>query len=222
MDADESSTGNQLHDIIGEDVDPVNRISQEDITRLDAAKRTLDQNFHSLDGFIDGDLAENPVVITHQDSSKDTGFEVLRLLHNYLASLYSCNETVRVLVNRLLPSERQLADGAFTPATGGSEESYYGKRLAFLRGLRHDSQHGGFSCLSFDKSGELGAFAGYHLTFDSQRFINDSGLRTPSRFLEHTNDRQSSYPICYIGTFHKATLQPFLEDVDQWVASTPR
>ncbi|MDQ2052707.1 hypothetical protein RBH26_19865 [Natronolimnohabitans sp. A-GB9] len=148
------------------------------------------------------------------------GFEALRLLHNYLSSLYSLNETVRVLCNQYTPRDFELTSGDFTAVS--TDGSYYGRKLGFLRGLRTDFQHGGFSCLSFDKVGDLGSFEGYHVVFDQAAFINESGLREPNRFLQSTNEAEQRYPISYIGSFHQQTLQEFYNDVERWFTTADR
>lgn len=209
----------QLQMLAGEHVVPASRSSESEETRLAAAKRTLDQNYYELDEYIEGDLATNPVFICHRDNREDAGFEALRLLHNYLSSVYSFNETVRVLFNRRSPEKVELDRSDFTPAPGGTDESYYCRKLAFLRGLRTDFQHGGFSCLTFDKAGELGNFGGYHIVFDRSAFIDESGLRDPGRFLRHTNQNERRHPIAYIGQFHQETVQEFYDDVEAWFAA---
>lgn len=84
-------------------IEPNRRLRDSDEIRLSAAKRTVDQNYYELDTYIDGDLRTNPVFICRADRVEEEGFETLRLLHNYLASLYSLNEAVRVLCNRYTP-----------------------------------------------------------------------------------------------------------------------
>lgn len=124
-----------------------------------------------------------------------------------------------MLFNRHTPDGTELNCGDFTPASSGTESSYYGRKLSFLRGIRTDFQHGGYSCLELDKAGELGDFGGYHIKFDREAFIEESGLDGASRFLRYTNDREERYPLCFIGTFHQETLQGFYEDVEAWFDS---
>jgi len=214
--ADEQNFAYQLQTLAGTAATPAQRLGEQDRTRLSAAKRTVDQNYYELDEYIDGDLATNPVFLCHQANRQEEGFEVLRLLHNYLSSLYSFNETVRVLFNRQTTSEYTLSQGDFTPASGGTSQSYYGRKLGFLRGLRTDFQHGGFSCLSFEKAGELGEFGGYHIVFDEPAFLQESGLDEPSRFLRHSNGQEQRHPLCYLGQFQQETLQAFYDDTVAW------
>lgn len=213
-----SSFEYQLQTLANEEITPSSGLSEQDAIRLNAAKRTLDQNYFDIDKYIDGDLATNPVFICHQDDRREDGFEALRLLHNYLSSLYSFNETVRVLFNRNTPEGCKLSSGNFTPASNGSDRSYYGRKLSFLRGIRTDFQHGGFSCLSFEKSGELGDFRGYHVEFEREAFIEESGLDDVSRFLQYTNENEQRHPLCFIGKFHQNTLQDFYENTEDWFA----
>lgn len=206
----------QLQALAQAAIEPNRRLRDSDEIRLSAAKRTVDQNYYELDTYIDGDLRTNPVFICRTDRVDEEGFETLRLLHNYLASLYSLNEAVRVLCNRYTTDDVELTSGDFTPSSGGSDKSYYGRKLGFLRGLRTDFQHGGFSCLTFNKVGELGEFEGYHVVFDREAFISESGLREPNRFLQWTNEAEQRHPISYIGSFHQETLQEFYTDVEAW------
>lgn len=206
----------ELQTFCGSPIEPTRGLSHQNKTRLMAAKRVLDLNYYEIDQYIDGELATNPIYLCLQEQREDSGFEVLRLLHNYLASLYSFNETIRTLFNRHTPENICLSNGDFTPASGGTDVSYYGRKLSFLRGLRTDFQHGGFACLYFESVGELGEFAGYHIRFDKQAFINDSGLRSPTRFLGYTNESEQQHPICYIARFHTHILQKFYENIEEW------
>ena len=210
----------QLQAIAGESVTPSGRLSEQDGIRLSVAKRTADQNYFEIAAYIDGDLATNPMFICRQEDREEEGFEALRLVHNYLSSLYSFNETVRVLFNRATDEEIELSSGDFTPASGGTEASYYSRKLSFLRGLRTDFQHGGFSCLSFEKVGELGDFGGYHVVFDREAFVEESGLEDATQFLRYSNEREQRYPLASIGQFHQKTVQEFYDDTENWFSST--
>lgn len=209
-----------LEKLSGTAVAPIETISESDRRRLTVSKTVLDTNYLELADHIDGELATNPMFICRKEEKRDAGFEVLRLLHNYLSSLYSFNESVRVLFNRYTDDETHLASSHFTP---GDEEdgTYYQRKLAFLRGLRTDFQHGGFSCLDFKKAGELGEFTGYHVEFDRQAFVGDSGLRNPEEFLRQTNENEQQYPLCFIGQFHRETLKSFYEETEAWFDSSP-
>ncbi len=164
MTADSSSNFEyQLQTLARANIDPNGCLQETDEIRLSASKRTVDQNYYEIDEYINGDLQSNPIFLCHAERVQEEGFEVLRLLHNYLSSLYSLNEAIRVLCNRYTPDSVKLNSGDFTPASGGNDNSYYGRKLGYLRGLRTDFQHGGFSCLTFEKVGELGNFEGYHV-----------------------------------------------------------
>lgn len=206
----------QLQSLLGSDVAPNSGLSSGARGRLSAAKRALDQNYYELEEYVDGKVPTNPMFICRTERKREEGFEVLRLLHNYLASIYSFNETIRVLCNRHTPASVELATSDFTSVSDDGSSSYYSRKLGFLRGLRTDFQHGGFSCFSFIKAGELGDFAGYHVRFDRDSFVNDSGLHAPERFLRHTNESERRHPLCFIGRFHRTTLQQFYADVESW------
>lgn len=216
-----SSPLRQIEALYGQSIRPERTLSQDDQRRFDVARRVIDQNYYELSEYIDGDLETNPIFICHRDQREEEGFEALRLVHNHLAALYSYNETVRVLFDRYTPDAVHLAQSDFTPNTAAEEESHYGKQLAFLRGLRTDFQHGGFSSFQFSKVGELGDFGGYHVEFNRQRFVEESGLRDPESFLRHSNDAQRQYPLCYIGRFHTQTLNGFHTDTQEWFNTAP-
>ena len=212
--SDGSNFSFQIQRIADSEIKPTDRIDAAANRRLTVAKRTIDQNYHRLDEYIDGDLQTNPIFLCQSQNRQNEGFEVLRLLHNYLSSLYSLNETIRILVNQHTSDAVDIQHGEFT---GNNRDTpYYGRRLTFLRGLRTDFQHGGFSCLEFDEQGSLGDFAGYHVIFDRGEFLDKSGLRDPQRFLRHTSQTSRRYPICYVGGFHQNTVQDFFEDTRDW------
>ena len=158
----------QLQQLCERPVTSTTRLSEIDRWRLNTATSIVENNNYRLVEYVDGDLVTNPIYICPEEAQQETGFTVLRLLHNYLASLYSYNETVRVLFNEYAPERTTLSSGAFTPASGGTDASHYGRKLSFLRGLRTDFQHGGFSCLRFTRAGTLHGFGAYHLEFDRQ------------------------------------------------------
>ncbi|WP_124196243.1 hypothetical protein [Natrarchaeobius chitinivorans] len=85
--------------------------------------------------------------------------------------------------------------------------------------MRTDFQHGGFSCLTFETSGTLGEFAGYHVVFDRQAFLEESGLREPQRFLTSTNESERQYPLCFVARFHTERLQSFYTELEAWFKS---
>lgn len=209
----------QLQQLCERPVLPTTGISELDCWRLTAARRVVEKNHFELTEYVDGDLPTNPIYICPEDARQDGGFDVLHLLHNYLASLYSYNETVRVLFNRYAPDGTDLSSGAFTPASGGTDRSYYGRKLSFLRGLRTDFQHGGFSSLRFRTAGTLHGFGAYHVEFDRQRFLAESGLADPGRFLRHTNPSERRHPLSFAGRFHRETFQSFAADVADWFAT---
>jgi hypothetical protein len=110
----------QLQALARAGIEPKSRLQDADEVRLSAAKRTVDQNYFELDEYIDGDLRTNPVFICRREQVEEEGFEALRLLHNYLASLYSLNETIRVLCNRYTSDSVEVNYPALLVAFGDS------------------------------------------------------------------------------------------------------
>ena len=101
----------QLQQLCQSTVLPTTHLSAADSRRLNVAIRTINQNNHRLAEHVDGDLVTNPIYICSEEAYEESGFDVLRLLHNYLASLYSYNETVRVLFDRYSPEGQTLTSG---------------------------------------------------------------------------------------------------------------
>jgi hypothetical protein len=93
----------QIQEIAGQAVSPDRGISGSNRTRLSVAKRTLDQNYFEIDEYIDGNLETNTIFICHNEDREEEGYEELRVLHNYLASIYSFNGTIRVLFSQHSP-----------------------------------------------------------------------------------------------------------------------
>lgn len=204
----------QIQHLAERSVSPRERLSPNDETRLKAAKRTLDQNYVAIDEHIDGTLPENPTLVCREEDRERYAFETLRLLHNYLSSLYSFNETVRALFEQVT-TDCTLVSGDFTPNKGRSG-LHYSRKLEFLRGIRTDFQHGGFSCLQFRRVGSLGELIGYTVSFDCESFLRGSEVDHASRFLRHTNENERSSPVSFIGRFHREALTAFYEDTREW------
>jgi hypothetical protein len=157
-----------------------------DRTRLQSTLTIIDANFADLEGFIDGDLREDAYFVVESDRDEDiqrNAFEVYRLLHNYLASLYSFNEAVRVTVTKYLPEEEELIKRHFDPSWRPGVE--YTRRLMFLRGLRIAAQHGAFSDTlpvtqwNPDESR-------YRLEFDEPAFCTTETIHTSGEYLRCT------------------------------------
>lgn len=208
----------KIQRLLGADVTPDENLSASDRTRLSVAKRTLDQNYGDVAGYIDGDLAEDPIFVCRDEDRKNRGFEVLRLLHNYLSSLYSFNEAVRVLVTAYTPEDLSLSAGCFLPGSW-DDGLHYTRKLAFLRGLRTDFQHGGFSCLTFERVGAIGVLAGYRVVFERDAFVENSGIDGPERFLHGTNDSERRQPLSFVRGFQEETLRTFYADLEGWFDS---
>lgn len=73
-----------VQSLLGDDVTPSSGLSAQAEGRLSVAKRTLDQNYYELESHVDGELPTNPMFICREERKREEGFEVLRLVHNYL------------------------------------------------------------------------------------------------------------------------------------------
>ena len=195
----------EIGKLYNESVSPRRRLSEEELHSLEAMRRIINQNYLDIEEFIDGPLDENPLFIARTDIATEATFEVYRYLHNYLASLYSFNDHLIAVVDRLsdtaapvsvLPRNNELC-------------SAYVRKISFLRGLRNDCQHGGFSSLTATEQGRLGDFSGYHIEFDRSAFVANDPIDDPAQYLAHTNDNERRYPMTFVARFHQRDLDRF-------------
>lgn len=139
--------------------------------------------------------------------------EVYRLVHNYLASVYSFNEQVRELLTNHCTEEVDKSDFLTT-----STASNYVRWIAFPWGLRNDLQHGNYACLDVVPIGADGTVDLYHLTFDKTAFepTPTGDLDDAGDYLHHFDDERFDYPLAYLGEFHTDQFNRFERDLNEW------
>ena len=217
--------------LLGEACVPENPITQRKIDNLESSELITHRNFHELVKFVDGPLEEGGYIIVSPDDEPEdlplTALENQRSklhqhLHNYLASVYSFNEQVRELINLTMGdpdnSTNPLQIGAFVPNT----RTLYTRKLAFIRGLRVDAQHGDFACIRSDPvpqpdcSIASGDETAYRITFDKDSF-RDGFINNPDKYLGHEPDERFEYPLAYIELFHRSYFVEFSSETREWL-----
>ena len=131
-----------------------------------------------------------------------------KLLHHYLASLYSFNETVRRTVSNYLDGENRLTKDHYS----GIE---YTRRLNYLRGLRTAAQHGAFTdCLEVERYDP--STKKYRLLFKESEY-RSIDIDSPEIYLEGSNSSHRKQPIRYVARFHDTTFEKFVRDCLSWL-----
>ncbi|USZ67440.1 hypothetical protein NGM10_11960 [Halorussus salilacus] len=193
---------------------PRSAVSQDVINRVRVSANIVRQNFDELEDFVDGRLDNDALFIVYTPNGGEAASYLYKHIHNYLSSLYSFNEQIRERVNDLAP------ENSITKQDIISGQSFYSERLAFLRGLRHDVQHGEYNSLKLDCRHTAGNFRIYCVEFNEQAF-SSGAVRHPPDYLRHTNQRDRRYPLPYIAEFHKQYFNGFVDDSVDWLTGNP-
>jgi hypothetical protein len=210
--------------LLGYPCEPAQSVNSNDIQRLESAELVVHKNFTSLREFFDGRLKQGILVVGGNTGNIPIGPKqheqmlMYRQVHNYLASVYSFNEQVRLLVNMYRGDADATNDpirkGAFVP----EKATLYTQKLAFVRGLRIDFQHGDFSSVKFDpvQNSELGGGDNvYRVVFDKQAF-RSGATESPDKYLQGASDEEMRYPTGYLYSFHRNHFVGFAEDTEEW------
>jgi hypothetical protein len=194
---------------------PRQRLRSADRTRLATARTIVDSSYADIVEFIDGDLPDDPYfVVAVDDDVQATAFEAYKLLHHYLAALYSFNGAIRATITAYLPNSVALTRERLTPDNTGSRVEY-ARRLLFLRGLRIAAQHGAFNdCFPVEQWNP--SSNRYRIAFDTMAFTQHDRLQNPSQYLAHSNENWQREPLRYIGSFHTTNFHPFYRDCLAW------
>lgn len=193
---------------------PSRSVPQDVINRVRVSANVVRQNFDELEVFVDGKLDRDALFIVYAPNGGEAASYLYRHTHNYLSSLYSFNEQVRETVNEL--AQDCVITGPDVIAGG----SPYSEKLAFLRGLRHDVQHGEYGSLTLKRRHTAGDFRIYCVEFDEQAFRTGT-VRHPPDYLRHTNRQERKYPLPYVAEFHKQQFNRFVEDAIDWLQGNP-
>lgn len=203
-----------IQTLLGDEHIPRRGLRSDHEVRLSSARTVTESSYTDLEGFVDGDVREDPYFVVDDDETvRSATFDVYKLLHHYLAALYSFNEAVRATVSAYLPDGVELDKGAFVPVDGRSTE--YTRRSMFLRGVRVAFQHGAFNdCFPverWDASTEE-----YRIGFDSTAFAQHEWLEDTGVYLRHTSRPRRKRPVKYAASFHTTNFLPFYEDCLAW------
>ena len=205
-----------IQTILGDDSTPQRRLRPSDRERIVSAQAILTPSSADLVEFIDGDIHEDPYFVVTSDDKEDIRVEALdvyKLLHHYLAALYSFNEARRATVTAYLPDDSELTRADFEPTEGRTVE--YTRRLMYLRGLRIAAQHGAFNdCLpveQWDSSTDE-----YRLGFDRAAFAQHERVRNAGQYLNHSSEARQREPLKYLGSFQTTNFYPFYDDCLAW------
>lgn len=215
--------------LLGTPCTPERQVSKNEWQNLVVSEFVAHHNFQELERFVDGSLAEGFVLVSHDSERPNLPLDakayhrtkLYRHLHNYLSSLYSFNEQVRLLINlkRGDPQEPHspLGRGAFVP----EDSTIYTQKLAFLRGLRVDVQHGDFRSVRLrrvpnpDPSLVNDDSDVYQIVFDKESFRNGFA-ESPDKYLQYVSDSKLEYVTAYIEQFHKNEFGDFADQTCQW------
>jgi hypothetical protein len=191
-------------------------LRSDDHERIVAARAILEYSYADLVEFVDGDICEDPYFIVESDDEDTIRIETYnayKLVHHYLAALYSYHEAVRATVTAYLPTGTKLTKEHFNPSN--SRKTEYTRRLMYLRGLRVAAQHGAFNdCLpvrQWDRSSNQ-----YRIEFNATEFCQHDRLREQGKYLRYSNENRQYEPIKYIGSFHATNFYPFYNDCLAW------
>ena len=208
-------SANSIEQLIGTRTGgPTQSVSGNEISRLRVSANIVRQNYSTLEGFVDGKMDQDALFIVHNTTQQEAISYLYGHLHNYLSSLYSFNEQVWEKVNDGLPSQ------SFPRSHFISSRSLYSEKLAYIRGLRHDVQHGEYGCLSLDCRHSIGDFKIYCIEFDEQEFRQGS-VSHPHDHLRHTSQQDRKYPLPYIADFHEQHFNDFVDDSVDWLQGNP-
>jgi hypothetical protein len=184
------------------------------INRVRVSANIVRQNFDQLEDFVDGKLDKDALFIVYTPSGGEAASYLYRHTHNYLSALYSFNEQVREKANDLISSHSISKQDII------SGQSLYSEKLAFIRGLRHDVQHGEYGSLKLNCRHTAGDFKIYSVEFNQQAF-RSGAVRRPHDYLQHTSQQDRKYPLPYIADFHKQYFNDFVDDSVGWLQGNP-
>lgn len=214
--------------LLGTPCRPEHDVSHDELRKLVSGYLVVHENFLSLCDFLDSSLKDGYVIVTGEtpETAPITPREyertrLYRHLHNYLASVYSFNEQTRLLVNakRGDPEETDtpLGRGAFVP----EKATLYTRKLAFVRGLRADFQHGDFSSVRLERVAdpdpsltEDGSEV-YRVVFDREAFRNGA-TKAPNKYLQEVSVETARYVTSYLDSFHRDHFADFATDTEAW------
>jgi hypothetical protein len=209
----------EIPKLLQRQIRPTRGLKQTEQDAIGVSYVLLESNFSELvelvsDGY---SISERPVIRVSLDQERVMAMqaEATRLTHNYLASLYSFNEHIRTLVNRVTASDIELESKHFV-CTTGPRTSDYARKVTFLRGLRTDCQHGDFAGLNYQIYDQNEERILFEQVFSEHAFVDKTDLGDMGRYLNHTNPNEREYPFRFIAGFQRNEFDHFYEDCLNW------
>jgi len=195
---------------------PTQAIQGDDAEAFDAIVSIADLNFATIDNFIDGTTDSDPYFFSERQNTPVKINQLLAILHNYLATIYSYNENLCKVLPDYLPSHVSDPETSDFACTTCSSRSQYTKKFNFICGLRTDAQHGTFCGFDITSEPWDERRQKHHVKFDRNGFVNTSRLGQMNQYLKHTNKREREYIIGFLAGFHTHTFQSFHSDLMDW------
>lgn len=211
-----SGSTNTVDQLLGHSNGPANPVTDRDLTRTRSSAYIVHGNFNDLARMCDDITSTGVILIEKGADITDVENEVYRRVHNYVSSLYSYNEQIRDILNKLL--DQYIGKEYFLPARNNKAAPEYVRRGTFLWGLRNDFQHGDYWCLSVEFEGTRDDNECYHLYFKKRDFeaTPKGDLDEAGDYLAHAPDSDQRYPLPYIGDFHRNLFSDFENAFESW------
>jgi hypothetical protein len=205
-----------IQTLLGDNYSCQRQLRSDDRERIVSARAILEYSYADLVEFVDGDIHEDPYFIVksdNEDTIRVETYNAYKLVHHYLAALYSYNEAIRATVTAYLPEDIKFTKEHFIPSNSRGTE--YTRRIMYLRGLRVAAQHGAFNdCLPVRQWNT--SSSQYRIEFNTTKFSQHNRLREPGKYLRHSNKIRQKEPLKYIGSFHTTNFYPFYNDCLAW------
>ncbi|ELZ98079.1 hypothetical protein C440_02488 [Haloferax mucosum ATCC BAA-1512] len=222
--ADSGESENIVDEFVGTDGTPHEPTSDAEIDRIRKSAWFVHGNYYQIAKL--GPSVPGDGMARFDVNNGNGGFkeyqkkgEVLRCIHNYVASLYSYNLQVLEHINEKTHN-RQYNKGDLLPGrdTPDREIPEYIKSYTFLHGLRNDIQHGEYHCLSVNKVDEdEDGREYYQAKFTKHGFEPRpvGGLDRSGDYLRHSDQKDRQYLLTYICEFHDL-FNDFETDIETW------
>lgn len=223
-DAERDETANIIDDFVGSKSTPHDPTSDAEIDRIRKSAYFVHGNYYEIaklgpsvrtDGMARFDVANGDGGIKEYQKKG----EVLRCIHNYVASLYSYNLQVLEHINEKA-HDRKYTKRDLLPGQDTSDRDIpeYIKSYTFLHGLRNDIQHGEYHCLNVNRvQKDNDGFEYYQARFTEDGFEPTpvGGLDGSGDYLRHSNQKDRKYLLTYICDFHEL-FNDFETDLEVW------
>ena len=209
------SADNTIQELLSGAYASTQQLRSDDHERIATMRAITEIAYADLVELIDGPPSEDPYILIGEDSDEPSivAVEVYSRLHNYLASLYSFNESIRGTVSAYLPEGVELTKANFDPERVPGIE--YTRRCYYLRGLRNASQHGAFTdCLNF-KQWDSDSNR-WRMELDEATYCNHERLDNPSEYLRSVGGNMYLQPLKFVSSFHNTNFDPFYRSCLDW------